>query len=480
MENMESVLARLLVADNNVIQQATEELKVLLREPGAVEQLCAVLGRSSSAQVRQYAAVILRKRLGKARQWTKLDQQFRDSLKQEILRVLAGEQERFIRSAIAQLVGAVARHELPGNQWPALLEFLSQTMLAENLPDKELGVYTLAIISQSCSEQLKPHLTSLLTMFTALLTTPSAAIHFQVIQAMTNMAPVLGSDQLTGYQSLLPAVLTSISGLARTDEDQAAEALDLVDALVDQEVAVLVPHVPAVVELCLRLAADTEMGEPLRCKALHCIDWLTRLKKKVITKHKLVEPILSVVVPILSTHVDEEEEEEDELSEESNSVVTASTRLIDSLAINLPPEKLLTPLLVHVQRLLVSEDEYERKAAFLALAMTAEGCSERVRTKHLASWLQHVCQGITHPSTVVRNAALFTLGQFAEHLQTLLFLLLLVGLAAVSGQPQRYRYSSSRGNTRRPSQHEATPADYAALAAKLEANRWIRIASFHI
>ena len=53
--------------------------------------------------------------------------------------MLAGEQERFIRSAIAQLVGAVARHELPGNQWPALLEFLSQTMLAENLPDKEVG-----------------------------------------------------------------------------------------------------------------------------------------------------------------------------------------------------------------------------------------------------------------------------------------------------------------------------------------------------
>ena len=71
----------------------------------------------------------------------------------------------------------------------------------------------------------------------------------------------------------------------------------------------------------------------------------------------------------------------------------------------------------HVQQLLASNDEYQRKAAFLALAMTAEGCSERVRTKYLSGWLQHVCQGIQHPSTVVRNAALFALGQFAEHLQ---------------------------------------------------------------
>ena len=64
----------------------------------------------------------------------------------------------------------------------------------------------------------------------------------------------------------------------------------------------------------------------------------------MITKHKLVEPILSVVMPILCTKSDEEEEEEEDVTEESNSLVTASTRLIDSLAINLPPEKLLAPL----------------------------------------------------------------------------------------------------------------------------------------
>ncbi|KAF0294994.1 Importin-4 [Amphibalanus amphitrite] len=415
-ENMETVLNRLLVADNNVIQQATEELKTLLQQPGAVEQLCAVLGTSSSPQVRQYAAVILRKRLAKARMWAKLGDQFQNRLKEEILRVLAAEPERFIKSSIAQVVGTIAKHELPEHRWPALLDFLSQTMTSESLQDKELGIYTLSIISQSCAEQLCPHVATLLNLFGLLLATPSPAVHYHVILAMTNLTPVMSSDQLTGFQALLPPVLRSISGLAGHDEDQAMEALDLVDALVEQEVAILVPHVPAVVELCLRLAADANLGEPLRCKALHCIDWMTRLKKKVITKHKLVEPILSVVMPLLCTKSDDDEDDS-EVTEESNTLVTASTRLIDSLAINLPPEKLLAPLLQHVQLLLESNDEYQRKAAFLALAMTAEGCSERVRTKYLAGWLQHVCAGIQHPSTVVRNAALFALGQFAEHLQ---------------------------------------------------------------
>ena len=62
--------------------------------------------------------------------------------------MLAAEPERFIKSAIAQVVGTVARHELPGHRWPALLDFLSQTMMAENLQDKEVGRATGADVNQ--------------------------------------------------------------------------------------------------------------------------------------------------------------------------------------------------------------------------------------------------------------------------------------------------------------------------------------------
>ena len=61
------------------------------------------------------------------------------SLKQEILRVLAAEPERFIKSSIAQVVGTVAKHELSEHRWPGLLDFLSQTMMSENLQDKEVS-----------------------------------------------------------------------------------------------------------------------------------------------------------------------------------------------------------------------------------------------------------------------------------------------------------------------------------------------------
>ena len=57
---MEGILERLLVPDNNVIKAATAELRVAFKQPDFVAQLCSLLDSSSSPQVRQYAAVLLR------------------------------------------------------------------------------------------------------------------------------------------------------------------------------------------------------------------------------------------------------------------------------------------------------------------------------------------------------------------------------------------------------------------------------------
>ena len=73
--------------------------------------------------------------------------------------------------------------------------------------------------------------------------------------------------------------------------------------------------------------------------------------------------------------------------------------------------------LQHVQKGLESTDVYAKKASHLALAVVVEGCSECIRTKYLELFLKCVSKGITDPAGVVRNAALFALGQFSEHLQ---------------------------------------------------------------
>ena len=73
--------------------------------------------------------------------------------------------------------------------------------------------------------------------------------------------------------------------------------------------------------------------------------------------------------------------------------------------------------LQHVQKGLEGTDVYAKKASHLALALVVEGCAECIRTKYLELFLKCTSKGITDPAGVVRNAALFALGQFSEHLQ---------------------------------------------------------------
>ncbi|XP_043914093.1 importin-4 [Protopterus annectens] len=77
-EQLENVLHRLLQPDNAVIQQATAELKVAFRDPSVVPALCCILTRSANAQIRQFAAVLMRRRVGK--QWRKLAPEMKESI----------------------------------------------------------------------------------------------------------------------------------------------------------------------------------------------------------------------------------------------------------------------------------------------------------------------------------------------------------------------------------------------------------------
>lgn len=82
--------------------------------------------------------------------------------------------------------------------------------------------------------------------------------------------------------------------------------MDVFDELVDSEVGIVIPHVKSLVEFCLCIAMNTELGDSTRVKALHFISWLIRVKSKVILKNKLLSPILSVVFPIMATRGEED------------------------------------------------------------------------------------------------------------------------------------------------------------------------------
>ncbi|CAH1990535.1 unnamed protein product [Acanthoscelides obtectus] len=70
---MENIISKLLVADSKTIQEGTKELKEAFKKPEAIPALCDVIVTSQNPQIRQSAAVLLRRKLGKKRQWSKIN-----------------------------------------------------------------------------------------------------------------------------------------------------------------------------------------------------------------------------------------------------------------------------------------------------------------------------------------------------------------------------------------------------------------------
>ncbi|XP_059170198.1 importin-4-like isoform X2 [Physella acuta] len=413
---LEQILARLLEPDNDVIQKATLDLKEAFKDPSTLTALCQILGTSPQPQIRHYAAVLIRRKIHKSKQWAALSNEFKDSIRGNILQLLVQEQDKSARSAIGMIVGVIARLDTPSNRWPALFEFLVTFTKDEDPVKREVGMYVLSTVTSIAAEQMKPHMVSLLTLLAeALNDKANIQVCYLAIKSMTDLVFYIGDAEMKYVQNVVPRVLEVVQALAASDEEKACVALEFFDELLESEVAIIVPHLKPLVQYCLQIAKNKDYTDSLRVKAMSFVASLIRLKKKTVIKHHLVDPILQVLFPIICD--DEEEEDDGEEEEEVHSPSQYAVQVIDTMALHLPPEKFLSKVTPMVETCLKSAAASHRRAAYLVMAVIVEGCGDYVMNKMLAQMLHTVCQGLNDPSHIVRNAALFAVGQFSEHLQ---------------------------------------------------------------
>ncbi|GAB6020766.1 hypothetical protein CHUAL_003425 [Chamberlinius hualienensis] len=417
--HLEAIISKLLLPDTDTVTQATKELKNIFKNQEIYAALCNLFCSSGNTQIRQYAAVLLRRKISKKHYWNKLNADIKNGIKSSVLKSLGVEIDKSVRNAVGQLAGCIAKYELPRNAWPELLQHLKNAIASANNADRELGLYVLSIVAATSAAQLQPYLKQLIQLLgRCLQDRASSDIPFYSLKTLTSLGCMIGSDELQLFQNLIPHIMNVIGHLVPLDEDKACEALQIFDELIESEVGVLAPHIKALVEFCLQISGDSSLGNEIRVKAITTIGSIAHSKKKTLLKHKLVQPILKILFTIMCSQTDDDNEDDIPYEgAESSSPVAVAAQVIDILALHLPPEKLLQPLMHFVEAALGSENPFERRAAYIALAVTVEGCADYIRNKYVPQFVQCLFKGITDPIVCVRNASLFALGQFAEHLQ---------------------------------------------------------------
>ena len=138
----------------------------------------------------------------------------------------------------------------------------------------------------------------------------------------------------------------------------------------------------------------------------------------MIIKQKLLEPIVHALFTLMATAPAFEDEDEEYFgSNEISTPITCAAQSMDMLALHIPPKQLIPVLMSLLEPALGGADPLQAKAAYLSIAVIAEGCSEYICSKYLKTLLDVIKKGITDQNPLIRNAALFALGQFSEHLQ---------------------------------------------------------------
>ncbi|KNC21217.1 hypothetical protein FF38_10996 [Lucilia cuprina] len=426
---MEQIIANLLCADNNLIKQATADLQEAYKRPETIPQLCDIVVSNKEPQVRQYSAVLLKKRLGKLRHWQMVPPEQQQIIKQGMLNALVNEQEKSVRNAIAQFVGVLVRHEADKKDpWMNdVLKFIYSHCSSSDPKQSELGSSIFATLTDVAPDQFVPHMESVCEMFTAALVATEASgnmsspVIFNILSGMTYLVPfILGHNAAEQtYQKSIPLIIKSLQAFAvQPDVDQFVRAFDILESMADYTPKLLTTNIKLLLDFCLEASNNAQLDSAVRVKTVAYIGWLVRLKKKVIIKQKLIEPIIQVVFTLMATEPEgDEDDEEYFLGEDSSNPMTTATQTMDLLALNVPPEKLIPPLLQLLEPALQGQDPLPRRAAYLSMAVIAEGCSEAICNKYLETMLNIVKVGITDPVPLVRNAAFFALGQFSEHLQ---------------------------------------------------------------
>ncbi|XP_020736586.2 importin-4 isoform X2 [Odocoileus virginianus] len=421
---LEQILRELLLPDTERIRRATEQLQTALRDPASLSTLCDLLASAGDPQIRQFAAVLTRRRL--STRWRRLAAEQRESIKSLVLMVLQRETEHSVSLSLAQLSAAIFRKE-GLEAWPQLLQLLQHSTHSPHILEREMGLLLLSVVVTSRPAAFRPHHRELLRLLNETLgEVGSPGLLFYSLRTLTTMAPYLGIDDVPLARMLVPKLIVAVQTLIPIDEAKACEAMEALDELLESEVPIISSHLSEVLTFCLEVARNVALGDAIRVRILCCLTFLVKVKSKALLKNRFLPPLLQTLFPIMAAEppagqLDPEDQDVEEEGLDPGLVGETpkhfAVQVVDMLALHLPPEKLCPLLMPMLEEALRSQSPYQRKAGLLVLAVLSDGAGDHIRQRLLPPLLQIVCKNLEDPSQVVRNAALFALGQFSENLQ---------------------------------------------------------------
>ncbi|PVU92036.1 hypothetical protein BB559_003865 [Furculomyces boomerangus] len=410
--NLKAQLELLVFATNT---EAIKEVTSILSNQFYSSKVCVpslveISTTASEWQIRQLAAVELRKRIPKF--WPELDEQVRVSIREHLLKQILSEQDKLTRHGLARVISAIAKIDIPKNSWPNLLEFLYTCCNSQTVSHREIGVFVLDSLLESVSDSVIAHFGYLIDLFNKLLKDPeSIQVRVTTMEALAKLGEWIESDKkadVARFQSMVPDMAQVLEAcLAAGDEDNASRCFEVFNILLLLEAPLLNKHIAQLIDFSLTVGSNKDLDDNLRIMALNFLVWTASYKRSRLQKLKIVSSLIERLM-IITTEEDPEDVDDDSPSR-------VSLRVLNVLSTNLPPAQVFPIVANHVVQYMQNPDPMVRKGGMLCLAITIEGSVDFVRNQ-VPELVNLVVIGLQDPSKKVQRASCMALGCFADEL----------------------------------------------------------------
>ncbi|CAN7081828.1 unnamed protein product [Brassica oleracea var. botrytis] len=409
-QSLELLLIQFLMPDNDARRQAEDQIKRLAKDPQVVPALVQHLRTAKTPNVRQLAAVLLRKRI--TGHWAKLSPQMKQEVKQSLIESITVENSPPVRRASANVVSVVAKYAVPAGEWPDLLTFLFQCSQSAQEDHREVALILFSSLTETIGNTFRPYFADLQALLLKCMQDESSSrVRIAALKAVGSFLEFTSDgDDVVKFRDFIPSILNvARKCIASGEEDVAILAFEIFDELIESPAPLLGDSVKSIVQFSLEVSCNQTLESSTRHQAIQIVSWLAKYKYTSLKKHKLVIPILQVMCPLLAESSDQEDDDDDLATDR------AAAEVIDTLAMNLP--KHVFPTVFEFSSMYSQSPDLKfREASVTALGVISEGCYDLIKEK-LDIVLNIVLGALRDPEKMVRGAASFALGQFAEYLQ---------------------------------------------------------------
>ncbi|XP_062176605.1 uncharacterized protein LOC133881643 [Alnus glutinosa] len=408
-QSLELLLIQFLMPDNDARRQAEEQIKRLAKDPQVVPALVQHLRTAKTPNVRQLAAVLLRKKI--TGHWAKLSPHLKQLVKQSLIESITMEHSLPVRRASANVVSIIAKYAVPAGEWPDLLPFLFQCSQSAQEDHREVALVLFSSLTETIGNSFQPHFADLQDLLLKCLQDETSnRVRVAALKAVGSFLEFTNDGaEVVKFREFIPSILhVSRQCLASGEEDVAVIAFEIFDELIESPAPLLGESVKSIVQFSLEVCSSQNLESSTRHQAIQIISWLAKYKSNSLKKHKLVIPILQVICPLFAESADGDED--DDLAPDRD-----AAEVIDTMALNLP-KHVFPPVFEFASLGSQNANPKYREASVTALGVISEGCLELMK-KQLEPVLHIVLGALRDPEQMVRGAASFALGQFAEHLQ---------------------------------------------------------------